>query len=244
MGLNIEYLGSNIKTLNDIGSFQLNTQNRILKDDLIFKIAKGIDSITEMYVTGNFPSSLSLSDVTHVGRYAFANCSTLTFVSFPQCSYIENSAFTRCSALTSVNFSQCSSIGYYAFGYCSALTSLSFPQCNYIESYAFTNCSILTFVDFPQCSCVGSYAFARCGALTSANFPQCSYLRDYAFSRCESFSSIRLMSNKVVSLENSYVFSNTKITPTTGSIIVPASLVNAYKADSIWSYFSNRIFGV
>ena len=52
-------------------------------DKIEGKNFKLMDSITKMFVTGNFPSSLSLSDVTYIGGFAFYNCSALTSVTFP-----------------------------------------------------------------------------------------------------------------------------------------------------------------
>lgn len=39
-------------------------------------------------------------------------------------------------------------------------------------------------------------------------------------------------------------FNNTPIKSGTGSIYVPASLVDAYKSAENWSYFSDRIFPI
>ena len=175
----IEYLGSNIKTLNDIGSFQLNTQNKILKDDLIFKITGGMDSMTEMFMTRNFPSSLSLSDVTCIGAFAFYNCSTLTSISFPQCSYIGSNAFYNCKSLTNVNLPQCNYIGQSAFEFCSgALDYISLPQCSYIGSYAFYGCSRLRTIVLMSNQVVSlgsSNAFAKTGITSTTGFIDVPY---------------------------------------------------------------------
>ena len=48
----------------------------------------------------------------------------------------------------------------------------------------------------------------------------------------------------VCSLDGISVFDDTKITSSTGSIYVPASLVDAYKSAKNWSAYSNRIFAM
>ena len=72
-------------------------------------------SIEDSLIDGTV-SVYSNDRVTKIGDYAFDNCSSLTSVSFPVCSYIGNNAFRNCSRLTSVNFPVCSYIGSYAFG--------------------------------------------------------------------------------------------------------------------------------
>jgi hypothetical protein len=45
-------------------------------------------------------------------------------------------------------------------------------------------------------------------------------------------------------LNGSVAFSNTAIWSDKGSIFVPASLVDAYKSATNWTYFKNRIFPI
>ena len=135
-------------------------------------------------------------------------------------------------------------IGACAFYGCSNLTAVSFPVCTNIEDYAFYNCTSLTDVSLPACTSIGSSAFYACKNLTSVSLPVCISIGACAFSGCTSFNTIYLMASQVCNLAGSNVFEFTSITSTAGSIFVPASLVDAYKSATNWTYFSNQIFGV
>ena len=54
------------------------------------------------------------------------------------------------------------------------------------------------------------------------------------------------MSNSVCSLPIGvrYVFPGTPLFANNGSVYVPASLVDAYKADSMWSELASKIFPI
>ncbi|MCM1532825.1 MAG: leucine-rich repeat protein, partial [Ruminococcus flavefaciens] len=69
------------------------------------------------------------SQLTTIGKYAFANCQNLTSVIIPaSVTSIDDSAFANCSNLNTVVFANSNravSIGKYAFDRCKALTTLS-----------------------------------------------------------------------------------------------------------------------
>ena len=219
------------------------------EDEIIGRTISGVYDNDRALTIGNhaFAYCVSLTSVsfpvcTNIGSSAFGYCSNLTSVSFPVCTNIGGSAFCNCSKRTSVSFPACTSIGNYAFWSCSNLTSVSFPACKSIGSYAFMYCSKLTSVSFPACTSIGSSAFRNCSNLTSVSFPVCTNIGNYAFCDCSNLASIYLGASTVCKLSNSNAFSNTSIWSTKGSIFVPASLLESYKAASNWSYFWNRIF--
>jgi len=129
-------------------------------------------------------TTVSFPQASYIGTYAFYSCRSLITASFPQASYIGSSAFQICLNLTTVSFPQASYIGTYAFYSCRSLITVSFPQVSYIGDDAFYSCSNLTTVSFPQASYIGYYAFRDCFKLTTASFPQASTIRDYAFASC------------------------------------------------------------
>ena len=163
--------------------------------------------------------------VKNIGIYAFFYNTRLTSVNFPACTHIENSAFNSCTSLTSVSFPVCKIIGNAAFQSCTRLTSVSFPVCTYIDEAA----------------------FQRCTSLTSVSFPACTYIAKYAFNCCYNLVSIYLRGSSVCKLSASYAFQSTPIGGYSasagryGSIFVPASLVDAYKTATNWTYFADRI---
>ena len=122
------------------------------------------------------------------------------------------------------------------------ITTYANDRVSNIRDCAFYNCTNLTSVSFPACINIGVSAFRSCSSLTSANFPACINIGSSAFQFCSGLSSIYLLTSSVCTLANSNAFSGTSIWSTRGSIFVPASLVDSYKAATNWTFFSNRIF--
>ena len=161
------------------------------------------NSIIERTISGEYVNN----EVTSIGNYAFAYCSSLTTVSFPQVSLISDHAFYSCSNLKTVSFPQVSSISGYAFYSCSSLTTVDFPQASCISNSAFAYCKNLTTVSFPQANYIGNNAFAYCSSLTTASFPQVSSIGNYAFSSCINLTRVNFPQ---VSSIGYYAFGNCK----------------------------------
>ena len=135
-------------------------------------------------------TSVTNSEVTYVGAYAFASCTSLTTASFPSCQVISSFAFDNCQKLATISFPVCVFIYSSAFGRCYSLTSANFPSCQTIASYAFYSCNNLSTINFPVCRTIGPYAFNGCSSLTIANFPSCSSIGLYAFSSCSKLTTV------------------------------------------------------
>ena len=211
-------------------------------------------------------TQVSLPVCKSIGNSAFYECSSLSQVSLPVCEYIDDRVFEDCRSLSQVNLPMCSYIGNGVFGYCYSLSQVNLPMCKNINTTAFISCRLLTSIDLPMClnigqqtfnDCsslsqvnlpmceyIGDYAFRNCYSLSHISLPVCKYIYDYAFWFCSSFNIITIGYSSVCSLNNSNAFSRTQITSSTGSIYVPASLVDSYKSANNWSYFSNRIFPI
>lgn len=133
--------------------------------------------------------------------------------------------------------------GFEAFAGCSNLISVSLPACEDVGAQAFRSCTSLSDVYIPNCTTVEAAAFRDCKALQSISLPVCSYIGIQAF-QSTNLNSIVLGSTSVCSLSLNTAFEDTPIASGTGSIYVPASLVDAYKSAENWSYFSTRIFPI
>lgn len=133
--------------------------------------------------------------------------------------------------------------GFEVFAGCSNLISVSLPVCEDIGTEAFSGCTSLSDVYIPNCSTVGVAAFKKCKALQNISLPVCSSIGLLAF-KSTNINNIVLGSTSVCSLSISTAFEDTPIASGTGSIYVPASLVNAYKSAENWSYYSNRIYSI
>ena len=112
----------------------------------------------------------------------------------------------------------------------------------------FYNCTSLTSIDLSnnnvsKLSSAGSI-FYNCTSLTQMSLPMCSHIDSGAFYRCRLLSIITIGYSSICSLTSPGVFDGTQITSSTGSIYVPASLVDAYKSANNWSYFKDRIFSI
>ena len=229
-----------------------------------FKYNSTIQTINLPYATTiNIDAFFSCSSLTqvslpmcsYIGGGAFYSCSSLTQVSLPMCSYIGGGAFYNCSVLTQVNLPMCSYISDKAFNNCSSLSQVNLPMCSYIGGNAFYKCSSLSQVSLPMCNTIAdgiytgglertSGTFYGCSLLTQVSLPVCSYIGNNGFKNCSSLSIITIGYSSVCSLYNSNALNGTPIASGTGSIYVPASLVDAYKSAQYWSNYSSQIFPI
>lgn len=177
-----------------------------------------------------------------IGMMAFQACFSLSTISFPNCTIIGASAFNNCSKLTSIYFPSVTSVSESCFYSCSRLIDINFPECGTIGSYAFYSCSKLVGVNLPKCVRISASAFAKCVSLNIVSLPKCKYMESRVFSSCSSLSALYLLASSVCTLSNSNAFTGTPIASGTGSIYVLASLVDAYKSATNWTYYSNVIY--
>ena len=194
----------------------------------------------------NFCSSLlqvNLPVCSRIEGGGFAQCYSLTQISLPICSRIGNAAFQNCYSLSQVSLPVCEYIDNAAFQVCSSLSQVSLPMCRKIDYVAFRFCSSLSQVSLPVCSYIGNAAFQDCPSLSQVSLPVCSYIDLNVFYNCSSLSIITIGYSGICSLPYD-AFDGTPIASGTGSIYVPASLVDAYKSAENWSYFSTQIFPI
>ena len=147
------------------------------------------------------PTSLVLKEgITHIGIYAFENCSGFTgSLTIPNSvTSIGESAFYNCSgftgSLTIPNSVTC--IRYGTFYNCSGFNgSLTIPNSvNYIEQVAFRGCSGFTgtLTIGNSVTTIKDYAFYQCSGFTgSLTIPNSvTYIGDEAFYNCSGFTDI------------------------------------------------------
>lgn len=111
-------------------------------------------------------------------------------------------------------------------------------------SYLSVTASDITNVLLPECKYLYDLTFQSCTSLNQVNLSVCSYIGNGAFLNCNLFSSMTIGYSGVCSLGGTNVFNATQITSSTGSIYVPASLVDAYKSANYWSVYSTQIFPI
>ena len=91
--------------------------------------------------------------VTHIGAYAFFNCSYLTSVTIADSvTSIGNNAFQSCNVLETLSIpNQVQTIGTYAFNNCWCLTGVAIPEgITRIESNTFSYCNNLEQITIPD----------------------------------------------------------------------------------------------
>lgn len=209
---------------------------------------------------GNNLSQIYLPKCSYIGPGAFANNNNLSNISLPECEYIGAGAFNFCT-IDNLLYSQvldlpkCSYIGYAPFTllnrtYWAAFKYINLPVCKTLDGYALHTLPYLSSVSVPECEYLSDHAFLNCYRLSSIALPKCSFIGSAAFSSCVRLTNVTIQSTRVCHLESSNVFNDTPIkgyssyTSVPGSIYVPYSLVNSYKADSIWSWFESRIYPI
>ena len=162
--------------------------------------------------------------VTHIGDYAFYQCSdeSLTSVSIP---------------------ASVTSIGKNAFNNCKFLESITIPaNVKSISEYAFYSCQKLTTVIFdgtPTLATIGKYAFRDCLYLESITIPaSVTSIGDEAFMCCSELMSVEVYAPSCTL--GSDAFKDTKLE----KISVPNEKVAAYKTAENWSNYSSKITGL
>ena len=113
---------------------------------------------------------------------------------------------------------------------------------SFVYSSAFEYKNVQT-VSLPNCLYVGYKGFCSCASLTTVNLPVCSSLHSAAFYSCTNLQTIYIGTalSTVATMEASNALSYCSALQ---SIYVPASLVDAYKTATNWSYYSSKIYPI
>ncbi|MBE6291789.1 MAG: leucine-rich repeat domain-containing protein [Bacteroidales bacterium] len=158
--------------------------------------------------------------VTSIGERAFSNCRSLTAITLPE---------------------SVTSIGEWAFYYCSSLTAITLPEgVTSIGDYAFYDCRSLTSITIPEgVTSIGDYAFYDCRSLTTITLPESVTSIEFcAFEGCSSLTDVYCHAVTVPSTDiDAFYSSNIG----QGTLHVPASAINSYKATAPWRSFGTIV---
>ena len=190
---------------------------------------------------------LSKAKVNGIAARLFEDCKTITsFDVNPDAITIQHSAFKNATALTTVHFpeeTQFSTIMEYAFSGCTALEDINLPaSIATILDEAFAGTTSLKHINLGNIiTNLGTGAFKGSG-LEEINLPRgIKVLNPSLFEGCASLTSLTLNYDEGVVYLNSSALKECGITETTGTIYVPASLVDTYKANTNWAKYAERI---
>lgn len=138
------------------------------------------------------------------------------------------------------NLKKCGTHTFSGAGF-TEITADMFPALTDIGSYSFSNCKNLIRAEFPEATTINEYAFSNCTSLQSIKFSSATNkLITYArpFSQCTALSELIILSNTLPTLQNLYFLNTTPIYYKFGTVYVPRSMLDTYKADAKWnSYF-------
>ena len=150
------------------------------------------------------------------------------------------------TAMTSAEISNViTTINGNTFSGAKSLSSVTLPNTiGVIENCLFCNCTSLSSITIPNSvTIIGSYAFENCSGLTSITIPSgVGRINVGAFKGCSGLTSITILAIAPVNLGNNIdgEFDGTNNCP----IYVPSNSVDAYKSNSSWSRYVDRIFPI
>lgn len=160
-----------------------------------YKIPDGVKKIAAGAFSGiQALTTLDLNQVEEVGKYAFAECGSLTTITFPQNGIkLGRSAFEACSKLrTLANLNKLTDIADYAFSSI-AVSSVELGDDVIVGEGSFGNNSNLKVVNLGANAKLGFGAFAACGGLTMVNVKGDGLeVGPYAFASCVKLATIDL----------------------------------------------------
>ena len=209
-------------------------------------------------------TDISLPNCISIGNAAFSHCTALSQINLPNCTTLGRSVFYDCTSLEEISLPVCSNVQSETFTrfdnikkiYCPCLSHLNgfniantpleelyMPALQMLNGELLKSCQHLSSVVIDNCSSILDRCFQECYVLPEISLPMCSYIGQDAFIFCFSLSKITLGYSSVCSLKNA-AFYSTPIASGTGSIYVPASLVDAYKSAQYWSTYASRIFPI
>lgn len=228
--------------IGDIASGVGYTDRDIIEARYQYNIANSASFVYSSAFEYKLVETVDLPNCLYVGINAFYYCANLTTVNLPVCTSLYSNAFRNCANLTTVSMPKCSYVGSIALFHCDNLTTISLPACTTLYDYAFRYCGNLSSVSLPNVVRMSGYCFANCVSLQTISLPKCSYVSRYAFWSCTNLKTIYMGTARsvVATMTQSNALSDCSALQ---SIYVPASLVDAYKSASNWSYYSSKIVG-
>ncbi len=207
-------------------------KNVTITDGQITPLAfKNCNNIEKIII--NTPVSEGM-EITYIGLYAFANCTKLKSVSFPDTvTLIWAYAFQKCSSLTGdVYLPSIVTIGAAAFDSCGSLngTLTLGSSLERIGSSAFNNCSNLngTLSFGSKLTSIDNYAFNNCSKLTgSVYIPNVTRIGYYAFYNCSSLNGTLTIGNSLKYINNYAFYGCTKLRA--HNLTLPSTLTSLEK---------------
>lgn len=213
-------LPNTISTLGDLCFQGCNALNNIT-------LPQGLKSIADAYYGyGCFNGCASLtavslpSTLTHLGSYAFANCTALESISLPEALNIGEGCFINCYSLKTLPIIHMSSWPDKLFRNCTGLEYIEIPEgVSELGSMCFEGCVNLSDITVPSSlTCIGQYCFSET-AIKDIKLPNITSIPGGLFSNCMNLQSFEIAESvgliELAGVDWSYNFSPTYVrTPT------------------------------
>lgn len=169
-----------------------NNFGRYTGSDECFVMPGDVTAVAEgAFAKNKILKHIDLRNVSHIGAYAFQECTSLETVIMSNVSVIEKGAFEFCRSLKSVTFGEVTDIGDSAFSYCAMLDIPEIPRSlTSIGSGAFSHTAIQR-ADLHWFGEIPRYLFGCCTSLVYADISGAVSIGEGAFSECRSMSFVR-----------------------------------------------------
>lgn len=134
-----------------IGAFtlanELSAQENLItqiKSALIGKASDGVDLLAQRM--NNEITVHTSDDVITIPANGWRDCKSITSVSYPNATTVNNEAFRGCNSLANVNLPSVTYIGTYAFGACYPIDKIDLPKVEKILNNAFASAHLYTLI--------------------------------------------------------------------------------------------------
>ena len=117
-----------------------------------------------------------------------------------------------------------------------SITEYADEELTTVLQYAFYKCTSLTKVELPAVANVADYAFSGCTYLERVDLATATNIGNYVFQNCYALAALILRFDGVCTSSSSTLPSGFG-----GYVYVPAARIDAYKADSVWSAYTNQL---
>lgn len=197
----------------------------------------------EAIIMRTLSGTYSNSNITKVGSRAFAGCTALTDISFPNVTDVGGNAFDSAGVtqLTDAQLPSLALLDSYGFAYMTALQTVNLTSAFAYKDYIFRGCSNVTDIRMPNAYNYNDIAQGRlvygCPKLAIFDAGKITKMGNDALSGTTLLRTLILRADSVCTISGwaqghmGGIYSN----PTASKIYVPQALISAYQTATNWS---------
>lgn len=200
------------------------------------------------FMNGTMTEFVDTDGITSISPYAFAGEQYLEYVSMPSLTTVPDSGFRACQSLERVSLPAVIATGANAFTNSSVMTVLLLPEMQLINGTPLvSSMTALKELRIPKNTSALASAFSSVSNLELIDAGVATrigmYINGSSYSKLTYF--IARNTSQVIAPNSSAVFNaNSPLGKGDGKILVPRSMVDAYKADTNWSGYAASIYAI